>query len=227
MMARAREIKRRESKAFASRTPRSAEWLVQARTLMPNGVPMAWMAALQRHPPVVAVRGAGSRFWDLDGNEYLDFNVADQSMAAGFASAPIVAAIARQAALGNHFLLPTAEAMEVCRLLTEQFGLPQWQFTLSASGANTDALRLARVATGRSAVLIFDGKYHGHVDQILWSSHYDSSSDGPAEAAWRPMRSGWTRNQAAMSTSSPTTTQPRCVRGWPGVTWRQCCSSRR
>ena len=66
---------------------------------MPDGVPMAWMAALQRHPPVVAVRGAGSRFWDLDGNEYLDFNVADQSMAAGFASAPIVAAIERQAGL--------------------------------------------------------------------------------------------------------------------------------
>ncbi len=64
MVARAREIKRRESKAFASRTPRSAEWLVQARTRMPDGVPMAWMAALQRHPPVVAVRGAGSRFWE-------------------------------------------------------------------------------------------------------------------------------------------------------------------
>lgn len=178
MVARAREINRWESAAFASRTPRSAEWLVQARTRMPDGVPMAWMAALQRHPPVVAVRGAGSRFWDLDGNEYLDFNLADQSMAAGFACAPIVAAIARQAGLGNHFLLPTAEAMEVCRLLTEQFGLPQWQFTLSASGANTDALRLARVATGRPTVLIFDGKYHGHVDQVLWSSHYDGSSGG-------------------------------------------------
>jgi len=145
---------------------------------MPDGVPMAWMVALQRHPPVVAVRGAGSRFWDLDGNEYLDFNLADQSMAAGFASAPIVAAITRQAGLGNHFLLPTDEATEVCRLLTEQFGLPQWQFTLSASGANTDALRLARVATGRAAVLIFDGKYHGHVDQVLWSSQHDAGSAG-------------------------------------------------
>lgn len=158
---------------------------------MPDGVPMAWMAALQRHPPVVAVRGAGSRFWDLDGNEYLDVNAADQSMAAGFASAPIVAAIARQAELGNHFLLPTAEAME-------QFGLPQWQFTLSASGANTDALRLARVATGRSAVLIFDGKYHGHVDQILWSSHY-SSSDGAGGGGLAADALG--RRSAAQNTS--------------------------
>ena len=73
----------------------------------------------------------------------------------------MVAAIGRQAERGNQFLLPTAEAMDFCCLLTEQFGPPQWQFTISASGANTDALRLARVATGRSVVLIFDGKYHG------------------------------------------------------------------
>jgi glutamate-1-semialdehyde 2,1-aminomutase len=181
LVTRAKEIIERESAAFAATTARSAEWLAHARTRMPDGVPMAWMAALQRHPPVVAVRGAGSRFWDLDGNAYLDFNVADQSMAAGFASPPIVAAIARQAELGNHFLLPTAEAIEVCRLLTEQFGLPLWQFTLSASGANTDALRLARVATGRSVVLIFDGKYHGHVDQILWSSHDGGGGAGGGE----------------------------------------------
>lgn len=173
LIERARQIITRESAEFARRTPRSAEWLANARMRMPDGVPMAWMAALQRHPPVVAVRGAGPRFWDLDGNDYLDFNLADQSMAAGFASPPIVAATARQAELGNAFLLPTAEATEVCRLLTEQFGLPQWQFTLSASGANTDALRLARVATGRPTVLIFDGKYHGHVDQILWSRQQD------------------------------------------------------
>jgi glutamate-1-semialdehyde 2,1-aminomutase len=181
MLTRAREIAARESAAFGTRTPRSAEWLGQARTRMPDGVPMAWMAALQRHPPVVAVRGAGSRFWDLDGNEYLDFNLADQSTAAGYAPPPIVAAIARQAGLGNQFLLPTAEAMEVCRLLTEQFGPPQWQFTISASGANIDALRLARVATGRSVVLLFDGKYHGQVDQLLWSS--DDGGDGAGRGA--------------------------------------------
>jgi glutamate-1-semialdehyde aminotransferase len=80
-----------------------------------------------------------------------------------------VRAIHDQALLGNHFLLPTTDSMDVCRLLTERFGLPQWQFTLSATGANTDAIRIARVATGRSTVLVFDGKYHGHLDQTLWS----------------------------------------------------------
>ncbi|HKR72005.1 MAG TPA: aminotransferase class III-fold pyridoxal phosphate-dependent enzyme [Streptosporangiaceae bacterium] len=184
LVARARQIIERESAAFAARTPASAEWLAQARTRMPDGVPMAWMVALQRHPPVVAVRGSGSRFWDLDDNAYIDFNLADQSMAAGYCSPPIVAAIKRQAELGNQFLLPTADAIDVCRLLTERFDLPKWQFTISASGANTDALRLARVATGRSTVLIFDGKYHGHVDQIFWSSRAGDSGagGGPLEA---------------------------------------------
>ena len=140
---------------------------------------MAWMRSLYRHAPVVAVRGSGSRFEDLDGNTYVDFNACDLAMPAGFAPEPIVRAITDQALLGNHFLLPTTDTVEVCRLLTERFGLPQWQFTLSATGANTDALRIARVATGRSTVLLFDGKYHGHLDQTLWSR--DDSGEMDAE----------------------------------------------
>ncbi len=195
VIARAREIIGRESAAFAARTPRSAGWLTEARTRMPDGVPMSWMAALQRHPPVVAVRGAGPRFWDLDGNAYLDFNVADQSMAAGFAAPPIAAA---------------------SRLLTAQFGLPQWHFTLSASGANTDALRLARVATGRPTVLIFDGKYHGHVDQILWSSREDRSGGaGPhgleADALGLDPESG--RHVDVLTYNDPAALRARLARG--------------
>ncbi len=169
LLARAREITGRELEVFRARTSRSADWLAEAESWMPGGVPMAWMRSLYRHAPVVAVRGSGPRFEDLDGNSYLDFNACDLSMPAGFAPEPIVSAIQAQAALGNHFLLPTTDAIEACRLLSERFGLPQWQFTLSATGANTDALRIARVATGRSVVVIFDGKYHGHLDQTLWT----------------------------------------------------------
>lgn len=178
LIQRAREILDRELATFASRTPRSAQWLADAERVMPGGVPMAWMRSLYRHAPVVAVRGSGSRFEDLDGNTYVDFNACDLAMPAGFAPEPIVRAIHDQALLGNHFLLPTTDAVEVCRLLAERFGLPQWQFTLSATGANTDALRIARVATGRSTVIIFDGKYHGHLDQTLWSRSYDGRMEG-------------------------------------------------
>jgi glutamate-1-semialdehyde 2,1-aminomutase len=178
VIQRAREILDREQAEFRKRTPRSAQWLVEAEQRMPGGVPMAWMRSLYRHAPVVAVRGSGSRFEDLDGNVYVDFNACDLAMPAGFAPEPIVRAIRDQALLGNHFLLPTTDAVEVCRLLTERFGLPQWQFTLSATGANTDAIRIARVATGRSTVLVFDGKYHGHLDQTLWSRSDDGEMVG-------------------------------------------------
>jgi glutamate-1-semialdehyde 2,1-aminomutase len=178
VIQRAREVLDRELAVFRERTPRSAEWLVDAERRMPGGVPMAWMRSLYRHAPVVAVRGWGSRFEDLDGNVYVDFNACDLAMPAGFAPEPIVRAIHDQALLGNHFLLPTSDAVEVCRLLSERFGLPQWQFTLSATGANTDAIRIARVATGRSTVLVFDGKYHGHLDQTLWSRGDDGGMEG-------------------------------------------------
>ena len=178
VIQRAREILGRELAVFRERTPRSAQWLVDAERRMPGGVPMAWMRSLYRHAPVVAVRGSGSKFEDLDGNVYVDFNACDLAMPAGFAPEPIVRAIHDQALLGNHFLLPTTDAVEVCRLLTERFGLPQWQFTLSATGANTDAIRIARVATGRSTVLVFDGKYHGHLDQTLWSRGDDGGMEG-------------------------------------------------
>ncbi|MEV6013180.1 aminotransferase class III-fold pyridoxal phosphate-dependent enzyme [Streptomyces sp. NPDC051976] len=162
-------MRAREERAFASRTTKSAQWLEQARTRMPDGVPMSWMRGLYRHLPVVAVEGSGSSFRDLDGNSYVDFNLCDLSMAAGFAHPAIAAAVTEQAARGNQFLLPTADALDVCALLSERFPLPQWQFTLSASGANTDALRLARSVTERRAIVVFDGKYHGQLDQTLWS----------------------------------------------------------
>jgi glutamate-1-semialdehyde 2,1-aminomutase len=68
---------------------------------------------------------------------------------------------------GSSFLLPTEDAIVVSRDLGGRFGLPCWQFTLSASSANAEAIRVARVATGREKVLLFGGKYHGHIDDTL------------------------------------------------------------
>lgn len=158
-----------ETAAFHDAIPRSLDWLAQARPLMPNGVPVSWMSGFWRHSPVVVVSGTGSAFTDLDGRWYRDFNLCDLAMAAGFAPEPIVKAISEQAALGNHFLLPTQDALTVSRLLADRFDLPAWQYTLSASGANVDALRVARAFTGRQRVLVFDAKYHGHMDEMLWS----------------------------------------------------------
>lgn len=134
---------------------------------MPNSVPMAWMAGLYRTPPIFCESGAGARFRDIDGNDYLDFNVADLSMSAGYGPAAVVAAVSAQVARGAHFLLPTPDAVEVAERLADLVGLPHWQSTLSASGANTEIIRIARIATGRQRVVLFGGHYHGHIDETL------------------------------------------------------------
>lgn len=160
-------LRAREEQAFAARVPRSRAWLEAARASMPNGVPVAWMAGLYRHNPIVAAGGEGAFFRDIDGNRYCDFNVCDLAMTMGYGPRPIVAAVGRAVANGAHFLLPVADSRAVSEELARRVGLPAWQFTLSASAANTEIIRIARFITGRAKILIFDGQYHGHIEESL------------------------------------------------------------
>jgi len=77
-------LREREDALFQARIPRSLELSARARQRMPNGVPMAWMAGLYRHPPLFVVEGSGASFTDVDGNTYLDMNQADLSMNCGY-----------------------------------------------------------------------------------------------------------------------------------------------
>lgn len=177
----------REDARFDARTPKSAAMRLRAAAHLPNAVPMAWMAGLYRTPPIYCECGSGARFRDIDGNEYLDFNVADLSMSAGFGPQPIVAAVSAQVERGAHFLLPTPDAVEVAERLADLVGLPFWQATLSASGANTEVMRIARTATGRERIVVFGGHYHGHLDETLVKT-----ADGlvTAEVAGLPRNAG-------------------------------------
>ena len=157
----------REDTAFAARTPRSAALSARAAAHLPGSVPMAWMAGLYPTPPLYAHSGAGARFRDIDGNEYLDFNLGDLSMCAGFGPPAVVEAVSRQVAAGAHFLLPTEDSVWVAEELARRVGVPFWQMTLSATGANGEVLRLARLATGRERLVVFGGHYHGHLDEAL------------------------------------------------------------
>lgn len=160
-------IKEREDVAFVSARPRSAELWARAKSSMPNGVPMSWLRTSYDHPPMFVAEGAGARFRDVDGHEYSDFNIADMSMFTGYAPEPVVQAVSRRVAQGAQFLLPNEDALWVAEELSRRYGLPKWQFTLSATHANTEVIRVARALTGRDKVLFFDGKYHGHFDEAL------------------------------------------------------------
>lgn len=160
-------LHQRELVSFAAARPRSAELGRRGRRHLPRGVPMAWMASLYDHPVVYVDHGDGAWFTDVDGHRYLDVNLADSSSFCGFAPEAVTEAIADRARRGAQFLLADEDSLAVADLLAGRFGLPKWQVTLSASQANTEAIRLARTVTGRDRVLVFEGKYHGMLDETL------------------------------------------------------------
>ncbi len=166
---RLRTIWQREAEVFGARGAASLLLGSRARASMPSGVPMAWMAGFYRTPPLWVSHGHGAAFVDVDGNRYVDFNIGDMSAVLGYAHPRLTEVIAEQAARGVQMFLPTEPALAVCEQLRLRFGLPMWQFTTSASTANLEAIRIARVATGRQGLLLFDGKFHGMLDETLWS----------------------------------------------------------
>ncbi len=158
-----------EAETFANRIPRSQALWERAQRSQPCGVPMAWMAGLYRTPPIFVTGGEGAWFEDVDGHRFLDMNQADLFATLGFAPPPVVEAVQERVAAGSAFLLPTDDGILASEDLARRCGLPFWQFAGSASAANVEALRLARLATGREYILTFAGKYHGHIDESLAS----------------------------------------------------------
>src|SRR5499425_523388 len=164
--ARIGELHARELARFRQARPRSMGMIERARGHMPNGVPMAWMAQ-DNDQPVYIDHGQGPGFTDVDGFSYLDFNASDMAMFCGHANPAIVAAVRARVARSTQFLLPTEESVAVAEELARRYPVPLWQFTLSATQANTEAIRLARAVTGREVVVLFEGHYHGHFEEGL------------------------------------------------------------
>jgi glutamate-1-semialdehyde 2,1-aminomutase len=156
-----------ENERFVADRPESTARLQRARGTMPRGVPMSWMDDLYEHPPVWVTHGEGAHFWDVDGHRYLDLYVADMSAFCGHAPASVVAAVADRIRRGNQFLQPSEDAIPLAEHMAERYGMPKWQYTLSATQANIEVIRIARHLTGREVVVVFDGKYHGHLDPTL------------------------------------------------------------
>jgi glutamate-1-semialdehyde 2,1-aminomutase len=156
-----------EGERFRNRTGRSAETYERAVRSMPNGVPSSFQA---NEPwPTYIDRGAGSRVWDVDGNEYVDFHNGFGVMCIGHANPTVGAAVKAQVDRGTHFAAPTDGSIAVAEELRRRFGLPQWRFGNSGTEATMDAVHLARGATGRDMMLKIEGSYHGHHDAVMVS----------------------------------------------------------
>jgi len=165
--ARLADLHAREERRFVEANPRSRELFERARGALLGGVPMNWMVKWAGAHPVFVARAEGARFTDVDGHEYVDLCLGDTGAMTGHSPALTVAAIAERARHGITLMLPTADAIWVGEDLARRFGLPYWQFTLTATDANRFAIRLARQITGRDKILVFNWCYHGSVDETF------------------------------------------------------------
>jgi glutamate-1-semialdehyde 2,1-aminomutase len=165
--SRAEELLARELAAFERDHPRSLALSRRARRSLLAGVPMHWMVRWAGGFPVYASEAQGARFTDVDGHEYVDLCLGDTGAMTGHSPPEVVASVAAQAAKGITLMLPSEDALWVGEELARRFGLARWQFALTATDANRFAIRLARLVTGRTKVLVFNWCYHGTVDETF------------------------------------------------------------
>ena len=147
----------------------SSEAYARALRLMPGGVnsPVRAMRAIGRDPLFMA-RGEGPEIVDVDGNRYLDWVMSWGPLAAGHAHPDVVEAVTAAAALGTSYGAPTeAESDLAAEIVARVPSAEMVRMTSSGTEASMSAIRLARAATGRAAVVKFAGAYHGHVDGLL------------------------------------------------------------
>jgi glutamate-1-semialdehyde 2,1-aminomutase len=174
--SRVKELTERELKKLADRTPESARRYERAVRVMPGGVPSSFQ---ENDPwPVYVERGEGSRVFDVDGNEYVDFHNGFGVMCIGHANATVGAAVKARVDEGTHFAAPTDGSIIVAEELSRRFGLPQWRFTNSGTESTMDAVHLARGSTGRDVILKIEGSYHGHHDAVMVSVYPDLEALG-------------------------------------------------
>lgn len=157
----------REAGRYAAARPRSRALAGDGIAGFHGGVPMHWMRDWPMPFPMLVERAEGATLVDIDGNRLADFCLGDTGAMFGHSPPAVAQAVAAQAAHGLTTMLPGTDAVAVGRLLAQRFGLPRWQIATTATDANRFALRVARAVTGRPAILVFNGCYHGTVDETF------------------------------------------------------------
>lgn len=160
------QMRAREIARFIAANPKSKAQAQRAQGWF-QGVPFHWMLDWSSPFPIVAESGSGATLTSIDGQVFDDFCLGDTASMFGHSPAPLSAAISEQAGQGLSYMLPTANGAELGDMLAGMFGLPQWQVTTTASEANRAVIRWCRGITGREKILIFNGCYHGAVDDVF------------------------------------------------------------
>ena len=160
------QMREREIARFIAANPKSKAHAKSVQGWF-QGVPFHWMLDWSSPFPIVAQEASGATLTSIDGQVFDDFCLGDTASMFGHSPAPLAKAIAAQAGQGLSYMLPTAKGAELGSMLADMFGLPQWQVTTTASEANRAVIRWCRGITGRDKILIFNGCYHGAVDDVF------------------------------------------------------------
>jgi len=155
---------------------RSQEWFARAQRSLVEGVNSPSRgAAVYQSGPIVLERGHGSRVYDADGNEYIDFMMSFGALIHGHAPPRLVEVVSTAMAEGSHFAAATSAEVEAAeRFLQLVLSAEAVRFANTGSEAAMLALRLARAHTGRNKLLKFEGHYHGWYDPFLLNAHSHS-----------------------------------------------------
>ena len=158
---------KRERMLYAQRNPRSRVLSEQAAGHLMFGVPLHWMSDWGTPFALQVARAQGARLTDADGHALVDFCLGDTGAMFGHSPEVVARALRCQANRGLTTMLANEDGAEVARLLSQRFGLQRWQFAMTATDANRFVLRWLRAVTKRPVVLVFNGCYHGTVDDTF------------------------------------------------------------
>jgi glutamate-1-semialdehyde 2,1-aminomutase len=180
-------FRQREAHLYSKARPRSRKRFADGVPGFLDGVPMHWMLDWPMPFPMIVEKAQGATITDIDGIELDDFCLGDTGSMFGHSPPAVEKAIRRQAGRGLTYMLPSQDVLDLGHLLAAMFGLPEWQIATTATDANRFALRVARAVTGRAKILVFNGCYHGAVEET-----FVRLKDG--RAAHRPGLSGQFRD---------------------------------
>src|SRR5438874_8275447 len=157
----------------------SQQWFVRAQQSLVDGVNSPSRGPAVYSPgPIMLERGHGSRVWDADENEYIDFMMSFGALIQGHAHPKLVEVVSQAIAEGSHFAAATSAEVEAAEHFRHMVPSAEVvRFANTGSEATMLALRLARAHTRRTKFLKFEGHYHGWYDPYLLNSH----SHSPAE----------------------------------------------
>lgn len=173
----AQKLFEQEQEHFKKLHPKSFGLYQRAKGSLLAGVPMHWMTRWPGGFPIFVAEAKGATFKDVDGHDYIDLCLGDTGTMTGHAPDAVQPAILEQLGKGITTMLPSENAFWVAEEMQKRFGLKYWQFALTATDANRFSLRLARAVTKRPKILVFNGCYHGTVDEA-----YISIYDGKAQS---------------------------------------------